>query len=81
MELKDITENDLSLILEVPEDATQDDVAELLGEYRFSVDKNRDASLPPSMGKRAKLYAIQGPKDSCEDLRIEVERRGYQLWP
>ncbi len=70
--------NDLSVMLEVPENTDKKELVELLRPYGFSL--GEDAVPFNREGKSTTIYTVTGPKNSYENLRDEVENKGYQLW-
>ncbi len=70
--------NDLSLMLEVPEETDKKELSGLLKGYGFSA-KEEAISLDRD-GVNRLIYVIQGSQTSYRQLEEELVKKGYQLW-
>ncbi len=70
--------DNLSLMLEVPEETSRRELVKLLKSYDFSAE--REAIPLDRDGVNSVIYIIKGPQTSYEKLEEELKQKGYQLW-
>lgn len=70
--------NDLSLMLEVPEETNKRGLLKLLKSHGFSAEGE---AIPLDRdGKNRTIYVIKGSQSSYQKLEEDLLAKGYQLW-